>query len=307
MSRYEVYQAQAHPRIALARTGTTSPYTIEVRFLGGLSQPQKDAFAAAADRWCRMIIGDLPAVTVDGEVIDDLVVLAQGSQIDGPGGILGQAGPTHVRPASAGRAAYLPAKGTMNFDTADLAQMEQRGTLADVITHEMGHVLGFGTVWNFKRLLKDAGTINPTFLGHQAMEEYGTLRGSGPASVPVENMGGAGTRDCHWREVVFQNELMTGYISSPGNPISRMTVGSLEDLGYDVHLDSAEPYSLASLRDLAERGLLMTARGAATQLGALPTELGTMLPSIPIILPDESLEPPGEPGAHPNEREPGQM
>ncbi|MFI7294942.1 hypothetical protein [Streptomyces sp. NPDC050121] len=117
-------------------------------------------------------------MVIDGEVIDDLLILAQGRSIDGPGGILGQAGPTHVRPPSAGSAASLPAKGIMSSDTADLEQMEQDGTLNDVITHEMGHVLGIGSVWNDKGLLADAGTSNPTFLGRAAMDEYRPLRGA---------------------------------------------------------------------------------------------------------------------------------
>ena len=36
----------------------------------------------------------------------------------------------------------------MSFDTADLAQMAADGTLVDVITHEMGHVIGIGTIWD---------------------------------------------------------------------------------------------------------------------------------------------------------------
>ena len=71
--------------------------------------------------------------------------------------MLGQAGPTRLRPAEAGAAAFLPAKGRMSFDTADLAQMERDGTLNDVITHEMGHVLGIGSVWTQKGLLAGAG------------------------------------------------------------------------------------------------------------------------------------------------------
>jgi hypothetical protein len=109
-----------------------------VRFLGGLTETQKQAFRSAADRWTTVITGDLPAVLVDGETIDDLLILAQGADIDGSGNILGQAGPTNLRPLNAGAAALLPAKGIMEFDTADLEQMEARGTLNDVITHEMG-------------------------------------------------------------------------------------------------------------------------------------------------------------------------
>jgi predicted Zn-dependent protease len=162
---YQTYQAKADSRRAKALAATTSPFTIEVRFLGGLTARQRAAFTAAADRWTRVIVGDLPSVLVDGEVIDNVLILAQGTAIDGPGRILGQAGPTHLRPASAGPAAFLTAKGIMSFDTADLAKMNAAGTLNDVIAHEMGHVLGIGTLWDLKDLLGGAGGSNPTFSG----------------------------------------------------------------------------------------------------------------------------------------------
>jgi hypothetical protein len=283
MATFETYQAKADPEIALSIAGTTSPFTIEVRFLGGLTQPQMDAFKGAADRWSRMIVGDLPSVLVDGEVIDDVLISAQGAEIDGPGKILGQAGPTHVRPATAGDAAFIPAKGRMTFDTADLEQMEQRGTLNDVITHEMGHVIGSGTIWALKELLKGAETDNPTFEGRSAMEEYGRLRGDSgePTPVPVENTGGPGTRGSHWRETIFLNELMSGFIAAVGNPISHLTVGSLQELGYVVDLDAAEPYKLPNLLMMAEEGLLVPHEA--------PIDAGIMLPNIPEVLPEESL------------------
>ena len=285
MATFETYQAKADPEIALSLAGTTSPFTIEVRFLGGLTQPQMDAFKGAADRWSRMIVGDLPDIVVDGQRIDDVLILARGADIDGPGRILGQAGATHVRPANAGDSAFIPARGRMTFDTADLEQMEQEGTLNDVITHEMGHVIGVsGLIWGFKGLLNGAGTENPTFEGRSAMEEYGRLRGDGsePTPVPVENEGGPGTAGSHWREKVFRNELMSGFIAAAGNPISRMTVGSLRDMGYVVDMDAAEPYELPNLLRMAEEGLLVSHEA--------PIDVGIMLPTIPEVVPEDSLQ-----------------
>ncbi|MEA2332920.1 MAG: hypothetical protein QOH58_3058 [Thermoleophilaceae bacterium] len=284
MATFETYHAVADKAVAKAVANTTSPFKIDVRFGGGLTQRQKNAFKAAADRWTRVIVGDLPSVLVDGELIDDVLILADGQDIDGPSGILGQAGPTRLRPEAAGQAAFLPAKGRMAFDTADLKQMERDGTLNDVIAHEMGHVLGIGTIWSEKKLLKKAGTENPTFAGKAAMKEYRALRGTGPASrrVPVENTGGPGTADSHWRETVFRNELMSGFIGASGNPLSRMTVGSLEDLGYEVDFNAAEVYSLPNLMALAEEGLLVS--------HAAPVDNGVMLPNIPLTLPPDSLQ-----------------
>lgn len=282
MADYETYRARANARRAQLLAATTSPFTIEVRFLGGLNARQRSAFSKAADRWTRTIVGDLPSVRVDNEVIDDVLILAQGVAIDGPGKILGQAGPTHLRPKSAGAAGFLPAKGIMSFDTADLAKMGRDGTLDDVIAHEMGHVLGFGTVWDRKSLLKGAGTSNPTFAGAGAMEEYRLLRDAPRRRrVPVENTGGPGTADSHWRETVFRNELMSGFIAQAGNPLSRMTVASLGDLGYAVDVDAGEPYTLPNLFALAEAGSLVA--------HAAPIDEGIVLPVIPITLPADSL------------------
>ena len=42
-------------------------------------------------------------------------------------------------------------------------------------------------------------------------------------------MGEPGTVDAHWRELVFDNELMTGFINFGTNPLSGVTVSSLAD------------------------------------------------------------------------------
>jgi len=279
-SGYETYIASSAParrRMVGAGAAMKPVYQIEVRFLGGLNTAQKNAFKAAADRWASVIVGKLPSVRVDGEVIEGLLILAQGTSIDGAGGILGQAGPTHLRPAAAGKAKFLPVKGTMSFDSADLKAMQKDGTLKDVITHEMGHVIGVGTVWAKKALLKDAGQSTVRFTGKNARAEFGKLKKSNAADVPVENTGGPGTADGHWRESVFRSELMSGFIAAPNNPMSRMTVASLQDLGYDVDLSKAEPYKLPNL-------LAAAAAGATTT-----HDEPHAIPIIPMVVPDDTL------------------
>lgn len=273
MRIFAVYRAVADAARARAVAATESPFTLEVRFLGGLSDAQRDAFAAAADRWATVIVGDLPDATVDGEVVDDVRIDASGIDIDGPGAVLGQAGPTVLRAASAGAAAGLPVTGVMELDSADLAELERAGTLRDVITHEMGHVLGFGTIWSRKSVLRGAGTADPAFTGAGALAEYRLLGpGARSSGVPVENSGGAGTRDGHWRESVFGDELMTGYLGEAGNPLSRLTVASFGDLGYQVDLDAAERYALPTLAAARRRGV------------ERHTLLRTTSPRTPIVL-----------------------
>jgi hypothetical protein len=169
----------------------------------------------------------LPNVRINGGVIDDVRIQAQGIRINGPRGMLGQAAPRHLRPRT-----FLPATGFMQFDTADLARTEEDGSLVNVILHEMGHVLGIGTIWRGLGFLSGAGTANPVFTGQNVMREFARLIGErNPTPIPVENTGGPGTRMGHWRESVFGNELMTGFLSGSQQPLSRMTVAALQDLG----------------------------------------------------------------------------
>jgi Leishmanolysin len=115
------------------------------------------------------------------------------------------------------------------------------------------------------------------------MAEYRLLRGGGRRRrVPVENSGGLGTADSHWRETVFRNELMSGFIAAPGNPLSRMTAASLGDLGYQVDVDAGEPYVLPNLVALAEAGSLVE--------HAAPIDVGIVLPVVPQTLPSQSLK-----------------
>jgi len=112
-----------------------------------------------------------------------------------------------------------------------------------VIMHEMGHVIGFGTIWGNLGLLRGTAS-DPRFTGPRATAEYNAIFQTSESGVPVENTGGPGTRYSHWRESVFDNELMTGWIDR-GRPnlLSRVTIASLADLGYQVNMDAAEPYS----------------------------------------------------------------
>ncbi|NQZ12857.1 MAG: proprotein convertase P-domain-containing protein [Algicola sp.] len=234
-----------------------SDYNIDVNFLGGLTERQQAVFMLAAARWSEIIVGDLPAISLNGQLVDDLLIDAEGAAIDGPGQVLGQAGPRFVRTDGG-----LPISGIMSFDSADLAQMEADGSLQNVIIHEMGHVIGLGTLWDSMGLLQGGGTANPVFVGENAMREWGDLSGAGrPMPVPVANTGGAGTRDGHWRETVFGNELMTGFLNGGINPLSRVTIAALQDMGYEVSYDAADDYTLPTQTQLMSMGLVGESHG----------------------------------------------
>ncbi|HSK19308.1 MAG TPA: leishmanolysin-related zinc metalloendopeptidase [Longimicrobiales bacterium] len=243
---------------------TCGVFCIDIRYVGTVSAAQEAAFTNARLRWQQVITGDLPNVQMnipagackdaDGEalvdhpavneVVDDLLVYVQVDSIDGPGKVLGSAGPCYIRNTS-----RLPVFGIMRFDRADLTLMAQNGILGDVILHELGHVLGFPTIWSDPQfgLLQDTAS-NPYFSGTGALSAFQLAGGVAVngVGVPVENTGGEGTRLSHWREAVLGNELMTGFISAGGNPLSAITIGSLEDIGYTVDYNAADLYSVPS-------------------------------------------------------------
>lgn len=224
-------------------------FNITLRLAAGMSASQISAFNTAAARWATVIKTGLPDIAVGnpcsgydpiGGPVDDLFIDAEITPIDGPGNILGQAGPCWIRGSST-----LPISGLMKFDSADVANLEASGRFVDTILHEMGHVLGFGTIWTDLGLLNGAGTGNPTFNGAASRGIWQGFGGSG--NVPVANTGGPGTADAHWRESTFGNELMTGYLGS-SNPLSTQTIAGLADLGYGVDLGAADAYGLPGLR-----------------------------------------------------------
>ncbi|MEU4524573.1 leishmanolysin-related zinc metalloendopeptidase [Amycolatopsis sp. NPDC024027] len=195
------------------------------------------------------------------------------ADIDGVGHVLGQAHITHVRPAGREPWALLPVRGEMTFDRADLVELEATGILGDVITHEMGHVLGIASLWGAKGLLVGKGTSDPAFTGPAAMAEYPKLRGSGDLPrVPVEDAGGPGTRDVHWRERSFGNELMTGLAGHAPNPLSRITAASLGDLGYQVDVDAADSCELPADRALTAAGVAVHALAVTPAPVELPRQ-----------------------------------
>lgn len=269
----------------------TPGYQVTVVYVGAFTAAQRSAFDAAAARWSQVITGDLPGVTLPGGTfVDDVQIQASIVPIDGANGILGQAGPTDFRTGVAG----LPYAGVMEFDTADVAAMESDGTFRGVIMHEMGHVLGLGTLWDSLNLVSGAGGANPVYVGANAVREYNAIFGVTGTSVPVENTGGPGTRDSHWRESTMQTELMTGYASPPGvaMPLSRITVGSLADLGYTVNYGAADLYSRPPVVAPSPSG------------GGMGVALPITLPTRPVPAVPPSAAP-TSPAPRPSEPRPG--
>jgi hypothetical protein len=291
----QVAAAVAGTALATAFTETgVSPFNIDLRFVTTPTAAQRAAFTAAANRWESVIVGDLPDARLNApadscgkgspainEVVDDVVIVVILKSIDGPGGVLGQSTPCYIR-----NSGLLTVLGEMEFDTADLDAVQSAGLLPTVVLHEMAHVLGFGTLWPAQGLLAEpasSGGTDPHFTGLNAIAQFNAVGGSSyaGAKVPVEDSGAVGTIDSHWRESVFHNELMTGFVNQGPNPLSTVTVGALQDQGYVVTYGAADAYSLmTALRALAGGTALELSHDVSRRPVHVLSETGTVLRTV---------------------------
>jgi hypothetical protein len=258
--------------VTFTATGVAATYDITLQFLNPVTPARQAVFDSAAARWQRLIFGDVPDIVFAAgdsippgtcgansptikTTIDDILILVTLDSIDGPGKVLGQSGPCYIRIPG-----FLPLLGIMHFDSADVAGLESNGTLGEVILHEMAHVLGYGTIWDSTDLNllvgpRASGGTDPHFVGARAIaafDNHGGASYSGGAKVPVENcvgfpasVCGQGNYDGHWRESVFDNELMTGFFNPGANPLSVITTAAMGDEGYLVNYDASDPYTVA--------------------------------------------------------------
>ncbi|MFK7811317.1 MAG: leishmanolysin-related zinc metalloendopeptidase [Maribacter sp.] len=262
-------------------------FNITLSYLLPPTPRQVEVFEAAAARWERIIIKDEPSFTgtlpsafegfpplVDEGVVDDIIIEVALAPIDGPGNILGQAGPQFVRTDD-----FLTLSGIMFFDVDDLDFLEELDLFEEVIVHEMGHVLGVGTLWNvapfgFDRTLRGGSDDAPYFLGKKANvfwnAEGGTLE------LPIEGDFGPGTRFGHWDEAALNNELMTGFLNLGENPLSRITAGSMRDLGYG----SA---SVGESYDLPKGTAGVAAKSSGSQEGLHIASMETLLQPVGFV------------------------
>lgn len=179
---------------------------------------------------------------------------------------LGSAGPSLISNFSFGGESYtVSTEGDAEFNTHP--NVVSGGLLNEmVIRHEIGHIIGIGTLWGYGNNSDVYASDSGQFTGSNAVAAYNAEFGKNQAFVPVELDGGQGTAGGHWNESVdnpreenvagsdsdpgdseagplavsgpglgksLDDELMTGFMSGDAW-LSNTTIASLQDIGYSV-------------------------------------------------------------------------
>lgn len=232
-------------------------FSINLQFNNDLDAQYQSAFTEAATFWESIIID----YRFNDPLLNGININATLTAIDGPGGVLGSAGPTDVLGGNVllngdinPSHVLWATSGDMNFDIDDVDNLIVAGSFNNVIQHEMGHVIGLGTLWNLD--IGDGNIYNNVlspenqfqYVGVHALTAYQNEFDPDATFIPIEEGGGPGTAGGHWDEVDngagltgitdpdgrdMAFELMTGWLNAP-TFVSETTIAQFEDLGYEV-------------------------------------------------------------------------
>lgn len=221
-------------------------FNIELVFGPGFTEEAKREIRRAADRWMEVVVGDLPDVPVDGPlpgfcangirgprlvgVVDDLVIGMY--MVFGVRNSVGSATRCAVREES-----ELPIFGRNKFSEVYLSG-QYSNTFYATALHEIGHVLGMGYWGDLHR----AGDSDPHFAGQRAVAAFDAAGGQDYAGgkVPLEDEGRY--RLGHWRKRVIPGDVMASSVRN--TLLTAITVQALADLGHEVDVSKADPYTL---------------------------------------------------------------
>jgi hypothetical protein len=147
--------------------------------------------------------------------------------IDGSGGLFALAGPNLIL-------ADQIIAGSIQIDPNDIPSALDNNIFLPLMLHEIGHVLGIGTLWDDYGL-----TDGNTYVGTNAVDAWQNEVGCS-GDLPIEG--------AHWDEDCMQNEFMTPFFrfNRPA-PVSSITMGTLEDLGYDVNRGEEDAFGVDDL------------------------------------------------------------
>ena len=225
--------------------GPTEPYNIDIQYVGATDSRVVDAVGRAVTKWSAVIARGVPDAevhfaqgncfgdlvpsydgTVDDIVVDVTVMPLPGFMGDASWCVVGSDG--------------LPRLSMVRISTIGLDNLYTTGALDDLVSHEFGHALGFGTVAPWATFTENTGEVTGyQFSGPRSVAEFLQLGGRG-AAVPLSHDAG------HWDETTLQNELMTCYLEAgtTTHPLSGVTAAAMADLGYHVDMSAVDSWTV---------------------------------------------------------------
>lgn len=207
----------------------------------GYTEEQAVRIEGIASQWEERLIDYIDKTNSPSAITIDFSAV----EIDGEGSVLGQANVTST--VQTGNFTVTET-GFAEFDIDDFAVLSD-AQFDSVVEHEIGHVLGIGTLWNDNNVY-----INGTgqYTGEAALAAYQRDVDPDATFVPVfANNNRPGSDDGHWdedpsifitnNEVSYfgeslEDEIMTPFLTGSGY-VSDFTLGSFQDLGYIVNYE----------------------------------------------------------------------
>lgn len=220
------------------RDGDENPGTPDTQTVA-FSDRQKTLFGAAETFWESVLTG------FRGLANSTFNLAAWMTDEDGVDGSLAFAAPNSFQTVTDGPDTFERADGGfMQYDVADFGPggVQSEQLFLDSAVHEMGHALGFGTMFTDNNLID----VDGNYIGTNALIAFNGAYGAAVTSILMEENIGGHWNECWVNSLIDPNcdpetatggsfndtELMTPFAVDVPATISPATIGAFRDLGY---------------------------------------------------------------------------
>ena len=209
----------------------------------------------ARARWERALLSDLPGTITypAGKIfcnsytlpsslfVDDLVIFYKFETFSSNTELAKTGICDYVIDPTSGQATTRAALMTLNTLCLSSQYIDR---LEYIVLHEMGHAVGFGTIWGLYDVLSPADNIYLPYYwkGINGNRGYSEIGGVGSPEVDLIRN--------HWKESLHKSEIMTSNLGTGPVYFSKMTIRAMQDIGFQVNTSEADVYIHGTRRRL---------------------------------------------------------